>query len=150
MRIRIEIDESLDEEEVIIRSRELNEKVKKIQETICEIGKAGQKLSFLKDDTEYFLSLDQILFFETDGDEVHAHILDSIYKIKYRLYELEEILPGSFMRVSKSTILNTNLIYAMNRSVAMSCVVQFQGTHKQVYVSRYYYKPLRNRLEEKR
>lgn len=54
------------------------------------------------------------------------------------------------MRVSKSTILNIKSIYAINRSVSTSCTVQFQKSYKQVYVSRHYYKPLRNRLEEKR
>lgn len=90
------------------------------------------------------------MFFETDGDEIYAHTADDAYKSKYRLYELEELLPGYFMRVSKSTILNIKSIYAINRSVSTSCTVQFQKSYKQVYVSRHYYKPLRNRLEEKR
>ena len=72
------------------------------------------------------------------------------YQTKYKLYELEDILPGFFMRVSKSTILNTNHIYSINRNLTASSVVAFSDTHKQVYVSRYYYKPLISKLEEKR
>ena len=68
----------------------------------------------------------------------------------YKLYELEEFLPGYFMRVSKSTILNTNHIYSITRSISSSSKVEFQNTHKQVYVSRYYYKPLKIKLLEKR
>lgn len=150
MKIRIEIDENLIEDEVIIRSSGLNDQVRQIQKSLSEISRQDQQIVFFKDETEYYLPLTEILFFETDGKEIHAHTADDIYKIKYRLYELEEILPGYFMRVSKSTILNTRCIYAINRSVSTSCVVQFRSTHKQVYVSRYYYKPLRNRLEEKR
>lgn len=150
MKIRIEIDTGLEEEEVVIRSRELNDTVQKVQEAVSEIAGSRQRITFLKGDAEYFIPLEKILFFETDGNEVHAHTAEEIYKIKYRLYELEEMLPGAFMRVSKSTILNTKRIYALNRSVSMTCAVQFQNTPKQVYVSRYYYKPLRNRLEEKR
>jgi DNA-binding LytR/AlgR family response regulator len=66
------------------------------------------------------------------------------------LYELEELLPGFFMRISKSAILNTNQVYAINRNLAASSVIEFRNTHKQVYVSRNYYKPLKNKLEEKR
>lgn len=150
MKIRIEIDENLIEEEIIIRSSGLNEQVLGIQKALSEISRQDQQIIFFKDETEYYLPLAEILFFETDGKEIHAHTSDDIYKIKHRLYELEEILPGYFMRVSKSTILNIRCIYAINRSVSTPCTVQFKNTHKQVYVSRYYYKPLRSRLEEKR
>lgn len=150
MKIRIEIEDNLKEEEIIIRSAGLTEEVQKIQKAIADVVAMEQKYSFYKGETSYYLSLDEILFFETEGNEVQAHTKTDIYRTKYRLYELEEMLPGSFMRVSKSTILNTKCIYAMTKSLTASCVIEFQNTHKQVYVSRYYYKPLKNRLEEKR
>lgn len=150
MKIRIEIEDSLEEDEIIIRSSGLSTQIQKIQRAVADVVAMGQKLSFYKGDTSYYLPLEQILFFETEGSEIHAHTKTEVYMTKHRLYELEEMLPGFFMRVSKSTILNTRLIYAMTRSISASCVVEFQDTHKQVYVSRYYYKPLKTRLEEKR
>lgn len=81
---------------------------------------------------------------------LHAHTRDGIYRIRSKLYELEETLPGSFMRVSKSAILNVHHVYSIERNLTASSIVQFQGTHKQVFVSRHYYKALRERLEEKR
>jgi len=111
---------------------------------------ATQKLVFYKDATEYYLELDEILFFETDETGISAHTKKDVYQTKYKLYELEDLLPGFFMRVSKSTILNTRHIYSINRNLTASSVVAFSGTHKQVYVSRYYYKPLISKLEEKR
>jgi len=111
---------------------------------------ATQKLVFYKDATEYYLELDEILFFETDESGISAHTRKDVYQTKYKLYELEDLLPGFFMRVSKSTILNTRHIYSINRNLTASSVVAFAGTHKQVYVSRYYYKPLISKLEEKR
>lgn len=73
-----------------------------------------------------------------------------IYQTRYKLYELEELLPGQFMRVSKSAILNTSHVYSITKNLSSSSVVQFRNTHKQVYVSRMYYKPLKCKLEEKR
>ena len=73
-----------------------------------------------------------------------------MYQVKYRLYELEEFLPGHFLRISKSTILNTEKVYAIRRNLTASSEVEFQNTHKQVFVSRAYYKSLRHKLEEKR
>lgn len=149
MKIRIEIDENL-KDEVVIRSRTLDANVRNIQQAVMDAISIGQKLVFYKDDTEYYLPLGEILFYETEGNVVYAHTKHDIFSTKYRLYELEELLPGFFMRVSKSTILNTKYVYAITKSISTTCLVQLQGTHKQVYVSRYYYKPLRERLEEKR
>lgn len=102
------------------------------------------------DNVEYYISLAEILFFETEDPNISAHTGDDIYQVKYKLYELEEILPNNFMRISKSTILNINHIYSITRNLTSSSIVEFQNTHKQVYVSRHYYKPLKFKLLEKR
>lgn len=90
------------------------------------------------------------MFFETEGSTINVHTRDNIYRTKLKLYELEEMLPGNFMRVSKQAILNINKIYAIDKNISASSLVHFKDTHKQVYVSRYYFKPLKNRLDEKR
>lgn len=150
MKIRIELDDTVTEEEVIIRCGALSREVQMIQQSLSELSLKNQSFVFYKGDTEYFLPLEEILFFETEEKSICAHTLDNIYQVKYRLYELEEFLPGHFMRISKSTILNTNKVYSIQRNLTASSVVEFQNTHKQVFVSRYYYKPLKNKLEEKR
>lgn len=150
MKIKIEIEEALAEDEVVIRCRGLTEEISAIQKAVSEVSSAAQKFTFYKGNTEYYLTLDEILFFETDETGISAHTKTEAYQTKYKLYELEDILPGFFMRVSKSTILNTNHIYSINRNMTASSVVAFSDTHKQVYVSRYYYKPLISKLEEKR
>lgn len=150
MKIRIEIEEDLSEDEVLIRCRSVDNTIQKIQTAVADINNQSKGFVFYKDDTEYYLSLNKILFFETDSGNINAHTRNDIYYVKYKLYELEELLPGSFMRVSKSTILNINHIYSITKNLASSSVVEFEGTHKKVYVSRYYYKPLKCRFEEKR
>ncbi len=150
MKIKIEIEESLDEDEVLVRCRGLTAEVLAIQKAVSEAAGATQRLVSYKGNVEYYLMLDEILFFETDEKGISAHTRSDVYQIKYKLYELEDILPGFFMRVSKSAILNTNHIYSINRNLTASSVVAFTDTHKQVYVSRYYYKPLISKLEEKR
>ena len=135
---------------MLIRCISLEENVRKIQEAVSQVLTGKQQLICYKEDTEYYLSLDEILFFETETKEVWVHTTDKMYQTRYKLYELEELLPGHFMRVSKSTILNTNRIYSITRNLTASSVVEFMGSHKQVYVSRYYYKPLKCKLEEKR
>jgi len=149
MKVRIEVDESFMEEEVVIRCNNLNAQVQAIQKAVAEISSGSQRFIFYKGETEYYLPLEDILFFETDGGGINAHTENEIYQTKYKLYELEEALPGYFMRISKSGILNIRKIFSMTKSIS-SCVVEFQHSPKQVYVSRYYYKPLKEKLEEKR
>lgn len=150
MRIRVEIEENLEEAEVIIRCKELSEEVSRVQKAVSEVASASYKFVVFKDNTEYYLQLNEILFFETREQTIDVHTVNGIYQTKYKLYELEELLPGFFMRVSKSTILNTHHVYSINRNLTASSVVSFAGTYKQVYVSRHYYKPLICKLEEKR
>lgn len=149
MKIRIEIDETLEEDEVTIKCKEINQTIKRVQQSISSANLIP-KLIFYKNDTEYYLNLNDILFFETSENNVEAHTEKEVYKIKYRLYELEEILPNNFVRVSKSTILNVNRIYSINRNLTSSSLVQFYKSYKQVYVSRNYNKILKQRLEERR
>ncbi len=150
MKIRVELDNKIKENEVIIKCNELNEEVRNIQIVLGELLSQKKHITFYKGETEYYLSLEEILFFETEESGICAHTINNIYNVKYKLYELEELLPGYFMRVSKSTILNTNHIYSITKSISSSSRVEFQNTHKQVYVSRYYYKPLKIKLLEKR
>ena len=150
MRIRIEIDNKIAEDEVVIKCSEFSEEIKNIQKVLEELLSNKERMTFYRNDTEYYLTFEEILFFETDENGISAHTIDNIYNVKYKLYELEELLPGYFMRVSKSTILNTNHIYSITRSLSSASKVEFQNTHKQVYVSRYYYKPLKIKLLEKR
>jgi len=150
MKVRIDIDENLEEDEIIIRCSKLDDKTRKAYDTLMDITKESKHLMLYKGNVEYYFPAENILFFETTDNCISAHTVDNFFETTYRLYELEELLPGYFMRVSKSTILNLNHIYSVSRNLTASSEVQFANTHKQVYVSRYYYKSLKCRLEEKR
>ncbi len=151
MKIRIElIEENADggEEEVIIRCRKIDETVQKIQQYVLEQSSGSPRIAFFKDQEEYYFPLDDVLFFETVSDKVYAYTADDAYMIRYRLYELENMLPHAFVRSSKSSILNTKNIYSIQKSLPSSSLVRFRDSHRQVYVSRSYYKQLKQRLEE--
>ncbi len=149
MKVRIEIDSNIEEDEIIIKCKELTKSIQKIEETIQQENQIIN-FTFYKDNTEYYIPLNSILFFETSGNEINAHTSNEIYKVKYKLYELEEILPINFIRVSKLTILNVDHIFSIEKNLTASSIVQFNKTHKQVYVSRNYYKKLKERINERR
>lgn len=150
MKINIEFDTNLTENEITIRCASIDSEVQKIQEALSSIISSARRFICYQNETEYYLPIENILFFETADGGIRAHTKEQVFQTKMKLYELEETLPGYFMRVSKSTILNTEHIFSITRNLTASSVVEFNGTHKQVYVSRYYYKPLKFKLEEKR
>ena len=150
MKIRIDLDENATEEEIIIKCRSIDERIGKIQKYIKDISSQAPAIGFYKENQEYFFPVDKIIFFETDDEMVYAHTADDAYRVKFRLYELEEFLPKNFVRVSKSAILNVIHVYSVDRSVTASSLITFFKSHKQVYVSRFYYKTLKLRLDERR
>lgn len=150
MKIRVEIDENVAEEEIILRCRELNEETIAIQKRLAGAVNEGMKLTVMRGELEYYLDLQEILFFETAGTVVAVHTVSQIYETHLRLYELEEMLPGNWLRVSKSAILNTGRIRSVRKNITGASEVEFDGTSKKAFVSRSYFKLLMNKLEEKR
>ena len=148
MKVRIELDPQMDEPEMIIRAPRLTEDVARLQQLILE--QKMTPLTFYKDRSEYFVDVSEILFFETDGEKIYGHTREEAYEVRQKLYELEEILPIAFCRISKSTIVNTKQIYSIEKSFSGTSTIQFYDTHKQVHVSRHYYQILKEKLNETR
>ena len=148
MKLRIEIIDGAAEDEVVIRCSRVDDSIQKLQAYILSMS--APKLTFYKGAQEFFIPLEEILFFETDGEQVYAHTTNDAYRVKHRLYELEGILPHNFIRAAKGTIVNTTQIYAIDRNLTSSSQVRFTGTHKQIYVSRHYYGSLKEKMNERR
>ena len=71
MKVRIELDPSMDEPEILIRAPRLTQELAQLQESI--LRQKLVPLAFYKDRSEYFLDLANILFFETDGEKIFGH-----------------------------------------------------------------------------
>lgn len=150
MKVRIEIDAGMEEAEVVIRCKELNDSIVALQNYILEQNGTGQCLALYRGETEYYVGIKDIYFFETEGRSVFAHTSNMFFEAGYKLYELEEMLPHKFMRISKSTIVNLDYIYSITRNLTASSVVEFAGSNKSVLVSRGYYRALVEQLGARR
>lgn len=150
MKVRIEIEEGLAEDEVVIRCGTLNDAVVSLQSYISKQSSGKRCLALANGETEYYVPLEDIYFFETEGREIRAHTADKLFGCSYKLYELEELLPGSFMRISKSVIVNMDHIYSITRNLTASSEVEFTGSRKKTLVSRSYYKALVERLKARK
>ncbi|MCL2493067.1 MAG: LytTR family transcriptional regulator [Clostridiales bacterium] len=147
MKIRIEIDPKADEPEVTITCREIDETIAGLQRAVAQAGGADAgRLRLMKEGREYYLPPADVLFFESVGGRTYAHTEAEVFEARLRLYELEELLPRSFIRVSKSAILGTTKIYSIEKNPVGPSIVQFRDTHKQLSVSRQYFRLLQDKL----
>ena len=80
MKIKIEFEENLQEEEIIIRCNSLTEKIQKIQKTLSEVENTKEKMILFKNETEYYLNLEDILYFENVLHGIESHTIDNIFK----------------------------------------------------------------------
>jgi DNA-binding LytR/AlgR family response regulator len=149
VKIHIEITDDVAENEVLIRCNQVDEIIQKIHQYILEQSLPSSKIAFYKKNQEFYFSIDEVLFFVTEGERIYAHTINDDYLIKFRLYELEEILPRHFVRAAKSTIVNTRQVYSITRNITSSSLINFINSHKHVYVSRHYYHDIRQCLNER-
>lgn len=150
MKVKIEIDEGIREEEIVIRCSHLREEIIDLQNYISKKNSGKQYLSLHAGETDYYIPVHDIYFFETEGREIRAHTANKLFVCPYKLYELEDLLPGCFMRISKSSIVNLDYIYSITRNLTASSILEFTGSQKHTLVSRGYYKALVERLRERK
>ena len=146
-KVRVEIDPECDEE-IIIRCRNVSDEIARIESLVSSIDPCEMELELGND--LYFVKTEQILFFETDGSKTAAHTVDRMYYTDLKLYELEERLSKSFMRISKSCIINVNAVSSIHKEITGICEAFLRDTVKKVYVSRGYYKQFREKINETR
>ena len=146
-KVRIEVNPDA-EEEIIIKCKNITDEVIAIQSAIA--NNENGELELTLGENTHFVKTNKILFFETSGTKTTAHTKERMYYSDLKLYELEERLPRSFMRISKSCIINVKAISSIRREITGICEAFFADTAKKVYISRSYYKAFKYRLNETR
>ena len=146
-KLRTELSEDY-ENEVIIRGKMMDDEMLALQKAIIGLLGRRAEISVTLAGNEYFLPLDKLLFFETDGEKTAVHTADRMYHSDKRLWQLEESLPVNFIRVSKSCILNVSRVSSIAKNITGASTVTFFSCDKKAYVSRSYYKLLRDRIEQ--
>ncbi len=147
MKIKIEL---CDTEEIVIRCKERNDRVRALERAIESAVKSGEEMTLIDGTAEYFVPRSRILFFESSDGKVYAHTADKIYRAPYKLFELELAMPPSFVRISKSAIVNITHIESMRRELVGNGELTFKGCDKRLYFSRNYFKLLQYKIEEMR
>ena len=133
VKLKIEISDDMPDE-VIIRCKKMTEEVLRLRGAF-ESVMGGTEKTLTLGDAEYFVPTDDILFFETDGGKVAAHTSDKMYYTEEKLFELEKTLPPTFMRVSKSCILNSAKVSSLvKNSITGNAEAYFSSSKKKACI----------------
>ena len=121
IRIKENIETAL---QVIIECRKADAEVMKLKSHIELFenrlqGKLNEKL--------FLINPSEVLYFESVDDRTFMYTQENVYEIKYRLYELGNILSEKdFIRISKAQIVNIGKIKTLhpelNRSITATLI----------------------------
>ncbi len=132
------------EEEVIIRYREMNERL----ETIAGIVRgSGRKICAVSEGRTFLLSPESILYLESVDGVTYAYLEDQVCRVQASLLELAMVYESrGFLRCSKSMVLNIYKIRFL-KSEPGNRIRATMENEEQVMISRKYAKDLRQRLK---
>ncbi len=143
MKITILEKEPGEEDEIIVKCDQLDEKLTRL---INQFKTGKGKMNFYKDSKIVLVEPSEVLYFESVDDKVFAYTKDSVYETKAKLYQLEEELPASaFFRASKAVIVNLDKIDSLAPVFGGRFEAILENGYK-VVVSRNYLNELKARL----
>ncbi|NMD37959.1 MAG: LytTR family transcriptional regulator [Christensenellaceae bacterium] len=109
MLVKVEVDPNLNETEVLVRCKNVDEEIMELVQKL-NITNKTIVAGFSKDKLQV-LNTSNIIRFYTENQKVYAQTNEDKYLIRLRLYELEERLNNKmFVRISNSEIVNLNFI----------------------------------------
>lgn len=144
MRIVIEKSDSVGETEIIVRCRNVDQK---LAEVIANLSLADESTIAGEDGGEtFFIHLNEIYYFESVEGRMFFYTKDKSYECATRLYLLEERLENTmFTRISKTTIANLRKFRSIQAGDNSRLVASLMNGEK-VIVSRQYVKDIKNKL----
>ena len=142
MKVHLEQVKSKEEEEAIIKAVTVTDEITGAIE-LLEGGSKG--IAVIKDDQVHIIKASAVYYIESVDKKTFVYTKDVCYDCKYRLYELETMLGGYFMRCSKSMIINLKKV----RNVKSQLSGRIDATlinDETVVISRGYVKEVKRRL----
>lgn len=109
IKVSTNISSEFKETSIIINAPELSKEVEDIIKYLSNISIVPNQIIGNKNNKIYFIDLDRITCFFSKDKYNYMRTKKDIYRVKYKMYELEEMLEQKgFVRISNSCIININ------------------------------------------
>lgn len=116
-----------------------------IQNAVDILENNKRSIPVINSEETIMCTLDRVYYFESVDKRTFVYTKDKCYETKYRLYELEEMIPYDFFRCSKAMIINIKKIAFVKAEFnARMRAVLLNG--EEVVISRNYVKDLKGKL----
>ncbi|MEE1326924.1 MAG: LytTR family DNA-binding domain-containing protein [Oscillospiraceae bacterium] len=144
MKIKVESAE-LPETEVIIRGDVTSEEVVSLLQLLKK--RNSGKLILYKEEEQYIVDADEIVFIEVSDNKVCAYTRQDTYEAKQKLYEIKELLGSkSFAQINKSVIVNINCVKSIQAEFSGNYRLKLKNRKESLTISRKYFKEFRERI----
>ncbi len=141
MRIKLRLNKSTKESII----EELEEKNIEITDDACliltEDDYTGDSIECRDEEGIVILNTEDICYMESVGHDVYVNTLDKRYKTKYRIYQLERMLPSEdFIRISNAVIIKKNSIRHIKPALSCKFYLTLKNGDMVDVTRTYYYK----------
>ena len=142
MKIKLESAE-LPETEVIIRGDVTGEEVVALLQFLKK--RNSGKLILYKEEEQYLVDADEIVYIEVNGSKVYAYTKQETYEAKQKLYEIKELLGSRpFAQISKSVIVNINCVKSIQAEFSGNYRCKLKNRKESLTISRKYFKEFKD------
>ena len=144
LKIKVESAE-LTETEVIIRGDVTSEEVVSLLQLLKK--RSSGKLILYKEEAQYIVDSDEIVFIEVSGSKVYVYTKQDIYEAKQKLYEIKDQLGGkAFAQINKSVIVNINCVKSIQAEFSGNYRIKLKCRKENLTISRKYFKEFKDRI----
>jgi len=128
IKVRTNISNEYQNIEVCINAPQINQEVQMLENELLSItSKSIKQIIAMQDNDIFIINVSDIILFFSEEKNNFCKTKDGIYRIKEKLYYLEEMLsPKDFIRISNSAIININHVKCFNTSIIGKIIVKFK------------------------
>ena len=145
MKVNLFLSKDVDEPHADIHTDQLTDNISKAI-SILESEEASDMLAVKKGSDIALLEFSDIYMFRVEDKQVNVYTENSNYLVKKPLYQVEEDLDQSFIRISKTTIVNLKKIDRVAPSLKGMMFIQLKNGLKD-NISRKYLADFKNALD---
>lgn len=135
------------EEELVATVHERSALTEELEALVNRHGASDRIPGYAEDDIKLLEFSDIECITILEGKTFAIDTNGKRYRIRQRLYELEKVLPGSFIRINKSTLANENRLEQFTASFGGAVDAVFKCGYKE-YVSRRCFAAIKRRYEK--
>ena len=137
IKINTNISNEFEEESITINAPELSKEIEDIIKYVSRINTIPTQILASNDNKIYFIDLEKVICFFSKDKYNYVRVKDGIYKVKYKLYELEEILKEKdFIRISNSCIINIKQVECFDTSILGTVLVRLKDNTEETVSKR--------------